>query len=409
MARQTLIQIFSSHPVATDQVAWLLLDNGQPVSNITHGTLAEAAVAAVGTKVFVTIPGESVFLTRQHLPGKNRQRLMKAIPFALEDQIIDDVDDMHFALGVADKQGEYWIAAVVHAQMVEWQQCFASIGLNPQAVIPDSLLLASADKELRLWCEAERTILVLPDQQRLVIDNQNLEMMLKRIMLDTDITITSVECYTADRSIDLKNTVAAHVTCKVNGHTTQLLSLFAAALAETLPVNLLQGDYSRREKRQHQFKTWYPAAAMLAIWIVARLVIAGIDNFQYGKQLDEIHAQQQQVYRQAFPTAKPGGDVYRKMQARLKEIKQRQGDASANFYHMLNQLAPTLSATSGLQIQAMRYREGRFELELTLPTLQSLDQLKTTLSSQQQWQVEIQSASSAKNHVEARLQIRGKA
>ena len=163
MARQMLIQISSLHPQATDQVAWLLLENNQPVSNITQGSLAEAATAAVGAKVSVCIPSESVFLTRQHLPGKNRQRLLKAIPFALEDQIIDDVEDMHFALGTADKQGQYWIAAVAHAQMASWQQLFASVGLNPQALVPDSLLLASSEKELRLWCEPERTVLVLPD------------------------------------------------------------------------------------------------------------------------------------------------------------------------------------------------------------------------------------------------------
>lgn len=408
MARQLLIQITDTHPTAASRVTWLFMDNHQVEGNITQGKLAEAAAIAGSAKVIVIVPGEVVFLTRQVLPGKNRQRLLQAIPFAIEDQLIDDVDDMHFALGESDGQGQYWIAAVSHRQMQEWQTLFIQAGLNPQGLTPDIALLPSMPGELHLLCAADRSLLSLPDQERLVIDSDNLALILKKISHNPELSINKVECYSADRSLDLSSMVAAHVSAEVSARVSQPLALFAETLGEgRLPINLLQGDYSRREKRQHQFRPWYPAAAMLAIWIMARLVMAGVDNIRYSNQLDALVIQQQQVYQQAFPSAKPGGDVYRKMEARLKELKQRHGTADASFYHMLNKLAPALRNSSGLQLQTLRYREGQLELDIQLPTLQALDQLKASLANQAQWQVEIQSASSAKNHVEARLQIRG--
>ena len=408
MARQLLIQLQSVHPQADDRITWLWLENGQILSDVTQGTLSEAAAVAANAKVFVTLPTEAIYLTRQHLPGKNRQRLLKAVPFALEDQIINDVEDMHFALGISDKNDQYWIAAIAQKQMEQLRTLFTNAGLNPQALIPDSMLLSSVEGELRLLCESKRSLLALPNQERLVVDNSNLPFVLKKLMLNTDLQIDKIECYTADRSIDLDSLIAAHVNCKVNAHITQPLLLMAEGLGEKPPLNLLQGGYSRRERRKHRFQAWYPAAAMLAVWIVARLLIAGIDNIQLSGQLADIRIQQQKAYRQAFPTAKPGGDVYRKMEARLKELKQRRGDAEASFYHILNALAPSLSASSGLILQSMRYHDGRVDLELHLPTLQSLDQLKASLTRQAQWQVDIQSATSAKNHVEARLQVRSR-
>jgi len=408
MARQLLIQLTDAAPQAEAVVAWLLLEDGQASGGAMQGTLAKAAAYAGNAKVIVAVPSERVYLTRQRLPGKNRQRLLKAIPYALEDQIIDDVEGMHFALGLADNQDQYWIAALAREQMQQWRDQLASAGLNPQALIPDVMLLPGAEGELRLLCEAERTLLALPDQERLVIDNGNLPLVLKKIMQNTELHITKLECYSAERSLDLDAQVAAHVNCDVNLHVMPPLLLLGEALAGNLPINLLQGAYSHREQRRHRFQAWYPAAAMLAIWIVVRLMIVGIDNIKLSHQLDSIRHQQQQVYRQAFPTAKPGGDVYRKMEARLKELKQRRGEANASFYSMLSKLAPTLGASSSLQVQVLRYHDGRIELEIQLPTLQSLDQLKVSLMAQPQWQVDIQSASSVKNHVEARLQIRSR-
>jgi len=407
MARQLLIQLQNGRPQIEDRIAWIWLENGQVLSDVTQGTLAEAAAIAANAKVTISIPAESVYVTRQHLPGKNRQRLLKAVPFALEDQLINDVDDMHFALGLGDKNDQYWIAAIARDQMEHLQTLFASVGLNPQALIPDSMLLASAENELHLLCESNRSLLALPNEERLSVDNDNLAFVLKKLMLNTDLQINKIECYAADRSIDLDALVAAPVNCEVNAHITQPLILMAQALGDKLPLNLLQGEYNRRERRKHRFQTWYPAAAMLLVWIVAKLIIAGIDNIQLSGQLADIRTQQQQVYKQAFPSSKSSGDVYRKMEARLKELKQRRGDAEASFYHILNVLAPTLSASQGLLLQSMRYHDGRVDLELHLPSLQSLDQLKAALTRQSQWQVDIQSATSAKNHVEARLQIRG--
>ncbi|MFO7603265.1 MAG: type II secretion system protein GspL, partial [Gammaproteobacteria bacterium] len=332
----------------------------------------------------------------------------KAIPFALEDQIIDDVESMHFALGLGDAQGRYWIAAVARTQMDEWQDVLRQAGLNPQALIPDIMLLDSAEGEARLLCEAQRSLLTLPDAQRLVVDNENLALILKRLMLNTELNIERLECYTSDPALDLEALVAAHVNADVNAHLRPALLVFAESLATQAPLNLLQGDYSRRERRRHRFQVWYPAAAMLAVWIVAQLVVAGVDNILLASQLDEIRAQQQQVYAQAFPNARPGGDVYRKMEAGLKELRQRHGTADASFYYMLSKIAPTLAASSGAQVQSLRYREGSVELDLQLPTLQALDQLKASLDAQLQWQVEIQSASSAGERVEARLQIRSR-
>ena len=64
-----------------------------------QGSLEQAALEAAGCRVIVLVPGVDVVLTSAVVPSRNRQRIMSAIPYMLEDQLAEDVDSLHFAIG----------------------------------------------------------------------------------------------------------------------------------------------------------------------------------------------------------------------------------------------------------------------------------------------------------------------
>ncbi len=66
-------------------------------------------------------------------------------------------------------------------------------------------------------------------------------------------------------------------------------------------------------------------------------------------------------------------------------------------------------ATPGLVLRSVRFKNGLLDVDLEVPNLQALDQLKQNLMNSQKLEVEIQSAASRNNKVQGRLQIKGKA
>ena len=70
------------------------------------GDLASLTSAVVDKEVIVVVPARDVLLISAQLPKMNRSRLLQALPFALEEQLIDDVEDLHFAAGVEQANGE---------------------------------------------------------------------------------------------------------------------------------------------------------------------------------------------------------------------------------------------------------------------------------------------------------------
>src|SRR5262245_30462975 len=82
------------------QAEWLATDaSGARRGNVHSGLLEEAAPLAVGRRVVVLVPGTDVLLAEPVLPLNSSAKLAQVVPFALEEHLATDVDDLHFAVG----------------------------------------------------------------------------------------------------------------------------------------------------------------------------------------------------------------------------------------------------------------------------------------------------------------------
>lgn len=73
---------------------------------------------------------------------------------------------------------------------------------------------------------------------------------------------------------------------------------------------------------------------------------------------------------------------------------------------MLGKSGTVLKDVQGLELGGISFRGGRLDLDLKIPNLQSLDQLKQTLAERSGLEVEIQSATTGSDQrVQSRLRI----
>ena len=90
-------------PARPDQATWSHVNpQGELTSRITSGTLAEAATVAQQHKVVVLLDSTNVHLNHIRLPTSNRQKMLRAIPYALEEQLAEDIEKFHFVIGKTD-------------------------------------------------------------------------------------------------------------------------------------------------------------------------------------------------------------------------------------------------------------------------------------------------------------------
>ena len=94
---------------------WLLVDaDGQIKTPVQVGVPAGAVISGA-RRIVVLVPGEEVALHEARVPGHNRQRVLRVVPYALEEELASDVEDLHFALG-RSLGGERYPVAVVECR-----------------------------------------------------------------------------------------------------------------------------------------------------------------------------------------------------------------------------------------------------------------------------------------------------
>jgi general secretion pathway protein L len=401
---ETLLIRFAEH--SADGVDFVRLDAAnRPLAPVRRGSLAEAAVEAATRRVVVLVPATDVLLTRANVPTPNRQRARKAVPFALEEQLAEDVDTLHFALGTRDADGHWPVAVAAKAHMDAWLAQLHDAGILPDRFFPEAALLPLAPGSASLLLEDARILLRDQPWSAQSVDPVMLPSLLELLMArsETGIALDVWHCG-GDLPVWMEP-----VSAKVEPCTDGALAVLARGLNQEGLPDLLQGAYSRKEQYGRLWRPWRAAAALLLAGIVVSAVQHGLHYRSLKAESAELTAQLEQVYTQTFP----GGRVVNprvQMEQQLNQLRARQGGGGNDFLGLIGRLGGVVAATPGIELLGANFREGQLDLELSATDIQVLDRLKQQLTETGGLSVDIQSATTgADRRVQGRLRVQGSA
>src|SRR3984885_12056983 len=144
-------------PAGQEETEWLILDDsGAPTATRQRGSLSLAAAVWRSGKVTVLAPATQVLLAEPELPPGGGAKLARAVPFALEEQLTEDVDQLSFAIGHRRSNGTTPVAVVSRTVLQGWLANLAAAGLEPQAIYADISLIPENPGQTVLWLEQER-------------------------------------------------------------------------------------------------------------------------------------------------------------------------------------------------------------------------------------------------------------
>lgn len=386
---------------------WVMVDGGRVQGETRSGTLEEAAAYATGERAVVCVPGVEVLLTDVVLPGGNRQRMLRAVPWALEERLIDDPEDMHFALGARGKDGRVQVAVVERARMLHWMSLLTLANIRPFALLVDAHCLPRENDAWSVLIESQDSVVRTSAHGGFAVDSASLVAVLAQSLKQAETLPASICVYDCrGEQAGQLGTLAGGPELRMEPCPGGAIELLARHADPVGGINLLQGEFSQRESVSKHLRPWYTVAAMFAVWVVMQLGFSVYRHIDLSLQADALDAQMQAVFRKTFPEARNTKGAYAQMQSRLKALE-RGGGGGDTVQELLANAAPLLSRTPGLQVRSIRYRDGGLDLELETKDLQSLDKLKQELINQHGWDVDSQ-ATSRGDKVESRLKIRGK-
>ncbi|HEX5788042.1 MAG TPA: type II secretion system protein GspL [Woeseiaceae bacterium] len=397
-------------------VEWVAVgDDGTLRGAPAAGTLAEAAAAAGGLPVIVLVPGTEVLTAFTAIPAKGA-RLMAALPYALEDQLADDVDNLHFAPGKREDDGRLPVAIVARSRMQEWLAALAAAGVAPARVVPENHGLARIPNTLSLLATADRVMFN---------DGGDLEFVIPGLSPAEALATTGVLDASADDPAAPRHLLAycdaavagdyerdwAILRQELDGVDVNLLGegplpRLAVTVASGTGINLLQGQYGDRTRFAATFRPWRHAAMLVAALFVAGLVVKGVDYYRLNNERDALQAQFTSEYRRLRPNdereiADPA--------ATIDSLRRSRGAAAAGpqvFLPLLQSLAQAVAASEAVVVEAVSYRAGVVDVRLVAPDITTLDEVVQSIGSSGRFSASLQSADTVNDRVNSRVQIR---
>jgi type II secretion system protein L len=126
---------------------WLRFNERTPAGQARPGKLSEILTEAASSRLVLILPAASVVLHKVSIVAKSRAQIAAALPYALEDELASDIEQMHFAYRTLDRSGNQLVAVVerdlvqrLHALVTRHH--FESVLLLPQILTvpwqPDS-------------------------------------------------------------------------------------------------------------------------------------------------------------------------------------------------------------------------------------------------------------------------------
>lgn len=386
---------------------WLLLDDmgGSPVG-VRSGSLEAAVAAATGMRAVVLVPGIECLLTTVQIPGHSRKKLLQAVPYALEEHLSDEVENLHFAVAAAPEDGAWPVVVVSNHYMEALQQQIADAGLDVQQVVPELLAIPYDENEISVLLDNEQALVRTGRSSGYAVDTDNLGLMLTgRQSEDEDEPMPVLRLIAAPGTL-LPETIEYDGEVRLEPLLCDPLEVFAQGL-DAGAINLLQGRFSRAAEWGQALRPWRATAALLLAGILVSNVVMGIDYYRLSRESEQLRAQIEKTFKTALPGTKRIVNPRVQMQQQLDKLQRRQG-SGVNFLTLLAQSGAVLKGRQGVDITGATFRAGRLDVDLTVADLQLLDQLKQALMQNGSLTVEIQSATTGPDQrVQSRLRIQG--
>jgi general secretion pathway protein L len=391
-------------------VSWIEAGASQ-AGDVHTGTLAQAAAAAHAHQVCVLVPAADVLTTEVEVPVRSSgARLLQVVPYALEEQLVGDLEQQHFAVGQRTAGATRTPVAVVGRDRLEgWLSALREVGIVPAQLYADASLLPPAEGH---------AVGLLEDQVLTVRGPRGgapLSAPADDLPLALKLALASEELIATDLSLYLPQADWPHRQAEIEALRPQLASLrvqllaggslpwLVAQLPAADPINLLQGSYAPAGSHPQHWQRWRLTAALAAGLLLLHVGSQLVQILRYHRATAAIEQQMQQLAGPAF--AGSAATLRSRIQQRL-EGQQSASDPSS-LLPVMQALAQAIGSVPDARLQSLSFRNGALDLKVHAGDAQAVERITQALQTAG-YQANLIAGNSAGGAYEGNLQVRAR-
>ena len=286
----------------------------------------------------VLVPAAQVTTHSLSVEGRLTPTVRLSLPWRLEEELSEDVDNLHVAV-LHHGNGLVYLAVTDKSAMAQWQDWLSQAHVHSTRWVSDALMLPFKENECRLLRINDLVIARHGQWQSAVCEPDWL------LLLKEGLQKEQPELQFIETDADSPIAPLAHE-------------------ASTTQLSLLQGQWQPSSPWRQRILPWLPTAFMASLLFILLTVNSLLEIRQLEQASEHYQQQAKATYLQLFP----GERVVRlqtQMQQKLSALKQPD-QRKQSMLSILARITPIIKAFPELKAKSMRYSMSNDGLRQTL-------------------------------------------
>jgi general secretion pathway protein L len=386
-----------------DRLAWYPPGAGTEPQWLDDDTAKEhlrATLAQRRVKVCFAVPGADARLIRLAVTPEEKKHLSKSLPFALEEQVAADVDNLHFAYCPLEEDS-YAVAITSREKMDDWLALLAEFPDIP-LWLPEPLLLPWQAGEWCLVFEGDIAVIRVGQCEGFTVERVLVSALLQGVWVESGAP-EAVIVYGIDQESDTA-LIPSELREQMQWRQGNLCAALLLSESSELNLNLLQGRYAPRLPLALWWHQWRAVAAVFAAAFVLNLAAAYADYRNLSKENLALRSAVEASYRNAFPK---GAVVDAEKQLRRQLDVLGGSGQSSGFIGLMERVGGAINGLPGTTVTTINYSGKGDEMRLTIGAadFEGVEKLRSRIN-EAGLEAVMESSTTQGSRVSARLRVK---
>ena len=368
--------ILRFHDDQIDAFDWIIVDTDATATSIHWQSNNSAGLSDLLSRyplpVALVIPQQHVYMTEFEVPGKASHQILAAIEYQIEDQLAQDTEAQHYAIG-QQSENKVPIVVVEQAIMLACEALTKKFGLRVVQILPEMFLCP--------WPGQPGAVGLLPSQNGLIlrygqyqcIKCQPTALTSTLHLINRQTQINHINCYVVDES------AMQHLS--IRDYKTHLKTV------KTDTLNFNSNHIINLQQRQFQVSSYWNQ--LLRVWKtvgLAAVILLAVVIFNRFTTLQEMEAQLQAIQANQLALIKDHVDSQVSVDSDLKKEMVKllqhanQTKQAVGFLHLLLEFSQMHTAFPSIKIARISYQQNRLSIDINSQKLNEVEALHAALN-----------------------------
>ncbi len=304
-------------------------------------------------RVVVFVPVGDVLSASCVVPGRSVAEMRRAVPYAVEEFVADDIDTMHVACAELVRNQPVRCLVAPRSSVEDWLAFLAETGLQPGFLTADAMALGNGG-DVDVLFEGDQA-LVRAAEQMACVDLPNLGNVLDGLTGTAEHgqppslrLINGTRAYLPEWDLEQVEVEEVPVGTSVLG--------FLAGEFAGQAINLRQGDYAVKRRPTGAWSRWRPVAALAGVALGVGVALLAAQGFWADYQASRFQEQAVELYRTLYGVDRVAGNPA----ARMRRLLGQTTGTEDSFHGLTGQFGEGLSDISGqYELRGVTYSTRR--------------------------------------------------